>query len=227
MEHSTHRGLAFLLSLGTLPLACKPDEGTTESGTGTTTGPETSTDGSSGLTGTSTVVTDSSSSDSSGDPTGGSGGLCEQFAAFYVVCEPSKTEKQLIMECEELRREFAGYYGPTCLPLYDEFLACFVTGSCGTNDTCVEELMAAYYCKPEIGEVCQAYAMKYVECMRGGPEAAEYCQIGLNSSTYQYGPACGAAYEEWIVCLTGLDCAAFKEEIGCEAQVIARDQACS
>jgi len=241
MEHSTYRGLAFLLSLGTLPLACKTDEGTTDSGTGTTTGPGTSSEGSSSASSGTSAVTDTSGTDSagtsgtsgsssgssSGDPTGGPGGICEQYAAFYLMCDPSGSEDQLLEMCEALRKEREGVYGPACLALYDAYLTCIVVGTCDGTDPCEAEAMATYDCKPEIGAVCQAYGMKYMDCMLGdAAAAAEYCQIGLNTSAFQYGPACGTAYEELIACLTALDCAEIENPVGCEAQMMALQQAC-
>lgn len=239
MDHSTYRGLAFLLSLGTLPLACKPDEGTTESGTGTTTGPGTSTDGgSSGGTSTTTDTTAGSTGGSGsgsgateptgGDPTGGPGGICEQYGAFYITCDPAGDMTQLVMDCEAIRKEREGVYGPACLALYDTYLACIIGGTCDDTGKCDAEAMAAYYCMPEIGPICQAYGAKYMECMLGAAdESAQYCQIGLNTSAFQYGPACGTAYEEMLACFNALDCAAFEEKMGCEAQMMALQQACS
>ncbi len=235
MEHSTYRGLAFLLSLGTLPLACKTDEGTTESGTGTTTGPGTSTDGSgSGTSVGASTLTDGSgsgsgstgaSSGSSSDPTGGPGGICEQYAAFYLMCDPSGDKDQLIADCEALRKKQEGVYGPACLALHDAYIACLIAGTCDAN--CDAEGTAAYDCRPEVGPICQAYGMKYMDCMLGdATETAQYCQVGLNTSAFQYGPACGTAYEELIACLNALDCAAFETHTGCEAQMTALGQAC-
>lgn len=243
MEHSTYRGLAFLLSLGTLPLACKTDEGTTDSGTGTTTGPGTSSDGSSGASSGTSAVTDTSGTDSagtsgtsgtsgssgssSGDPTGGPGGICEQYAAFYLMCDPSGSTEQLLEMCQAVREEREGVYGPACLALHDAYLACIITGGCEDTNACDAEAMATYYCKPEIGAICQAYGAKYMECMLGDAAAtSEYCQIGLNTAAFQYGPACGTAYEELIACLTALDCAELENPVGCEAQMTALSQAC-
>jgi len=81
-----------------------------------------------------------------------------------------------------------------------------------------------------VNEVCLPYATWISEC---SPDyaydaAVMYCATAaVNAESIS--PECGAAYEEFIVCATGLDCSTLGGETvppECEAASNARDEAC-
>ena len=240
MDPSTYRGLTFLLSLGALPIACNPEKNdTTDGGTGgTTTG---TTTGTTGDESSSNVVSDSgptegtsgvtTSGGTSTGETGGTDGACASYIAFSVMCDASLAgmEAQLLAECEADRKRTAAARGDACLALSDALRACLgMSADCADPTACKAEEMAESACLPEPGEACKAYAAKYVECVPGEDPGyiAGLCQSGINYSAYDFGPACGAATEDYYVCLGGLSCNAFKMGTGCDAQVMMLDTLC-
>lgn len=234
MDPTTYRGLALLLSLGTLPVACKTDETSTDSdggtGGGTTTGTPTGTgptDGSGSGTGGS--ETDGSGSGTGGTTTGGGDGSCETYVGWSVMCDPSLAgmEAELQMSCEAARKMYGGILGPTCVALYDDYLECESMAPCDDTSACEPVLDSFYACGPDPGEACKAFGMKYAECgMGGAEESSQYCQVTINSGSYQVGAACGTAYEELYACLSALSCADFETGTGCEAEEMAAETAC-
>lgn len=240
MDNSSYHGLAFLLSLGTLPIACTIQKGGSESDGATTTGSttdDTGTTGGTGTTGTTGATTSepTTSEPTTGEPTSGTSspttgeplGPCEAYVAKVIMCDPEADAAEELMDCETERELQEVTSGPTCAALYDEALLCFAGTACEDDAGCEAELDALYACSPEIGPVCQAYGMKYGECFMEDPlEVSKYCQTNLNVITFMNGPACGAAYEDYYVCMTGLDCAALETGMGCEDKQAAIETAC-
>jgi hypothetical protein len=240
MDNSYH-GLAFLLSLGTLPIACTIEKGDSDSDGTTTGGPTTdntgsgttgTTGGSAGMTTGGTTTTEPTSGTSSpttgGETeTGGPLGPCEAYVAKLIMCEPDLDMTEELDGCEAERKQQEAIVGPTCAALFDEILLCFADAMCGDDAACEAEVDAAYACSPEVSPVCAAYGMKYGECFMQDPaETSKYCQTNINSVKYMVGPECGAAYEDYYVCMTGLDCAALEMGMGCEDKQTAIETAC-
>ncbi|MCB9566910.1 MAG: hypothetical protein H6710_06815 [Myxococcales bacterium] len=247
MDSSSYRHLAFLLSLGGIPLACTSDDtsstsdtsptGTTSGGTATTTGSasDTTTAGTdSGGSGSGTMGATSGSTSSgttASETTGGPAGACESYTTKYVECNPGESYDDILAGCQEAKMYWEQEYGPACAAAFDALNGCLADQECA--DFPDSELCAADYaafneaCAPEIGEVCAAFATKYAEC--SGEDAsyfAKYCQIGLNEATMEYGAACGMAYEEYYACLTGLSCAELGGDNACPDEAAAIDVAC-
>lgn len=225
MDSATYRGLTFLLSLGTLPIACNPEKGDSETGDGTTGGATTG-----------DPTTGTTTGDPTTEPTGGSGAtmgpdgdICKNYVDWYIGCNPEQAaqEAQLLMNCTSQQTDFETIYGPQCAGLFDVLLACLSTSSCNDLNACEAETEAFYACSPPIGEVCQAYGAKYGECLMEDPMAiSKYCQTTLNSASLMFGPMCGTAYEEYFACLAALSCTDLEMMNACEAQFAAVDTAC-
>ena len=80
----------------------------------------------------------------------------------------------------------------------------------------------------EVPPVCVSYGEKVTECynMEAGAKGVKYC-ADLFMSYEAYGPYCVQALEEWVVCLTALDCAEFGgPDPVCEAEEDAKDAMC-
>jgi hypothetical protein len=243
MDNTSYRGLAFLLSFGTLPIACKIEIGGSASD-GTTSGPTTDDPTGSDTTGASTGASDGMTTGGTGgatgttttQPTGGSasdtetGGPlspCESYVAKAVMCEPELDPADELAQCQADRMSIEAINGPACAALYDALIECQAGLEC-MGMGCEAETDALYNCSPEIGPVCMAYAMKYAECFMGDVAMeAKYCQTNINSSAFMFGPECGTAYEEYFVCMTGLDCAAIEMGMGCEDKAMAIEAACA
>jgi hypothetical protein len=235
MEPTTCRGLAFLLSLGTLPIACKPEPGdSTDGGTG---GTSDATDGQ-GTTGapttsTGTTATDGSATDTAGtgsDDTGSASEICRTYVSIAIGCDPALAEMEadLLQQCEQRRNAIAAIEGPNCLALWDAFFTCEPAGSCDDLGSCDDELDTALGCGPEPGAKCVAYAAKSTECMlETGPDIGGFCQHYINYGIYYGGPACGAAIEELFVCFTALPCADLGTGTGCDAEKMTLSETCN
>ena len=153
------RGIALLLSIGSLPIACgkgeKGSEGddSTAAGTGSTgtsdamTGPGGSTtSGAEGSTSpTSVDVTDTDAtepqptSSTSDDPETGEpipGPICEAYAAHYVECYPryARYGADKAASCAFYRDLAVGFDGPVCGEAYDAFLVCLTMTPCADFD---------------------------------------------------------------------------------------------
>jgi hypothetical protein len=73
---------------------------------------------------------------------------------------------------------------------------------------------------------CNRLARVMHEC-EGMPaaEAAAHCSE-YGSYYYDFSAACGAAWDDWMVCLSRLDCAEIKDEDACPQQTDAFYVAC-
>jgi hypothetical protein len=128
--HPQYRGVAFLLSLGALPLACdKGNDDTTTDATGN--GPATTT----------TDATDA-------EPTGGTGTaatpdeICQAYVDRQIGCMPAYSTY-----AEEIRSECLSYFmdglmadGPACVEALSALFICFNALPCDSN---TEEICAA------------------------------------------------------------------------------------
>jgi hypothetical protein len=241
MDNSSYHGLAFLLSLGTLPIACTVEKGDSETDGATTGGPTTdgtgtgtsgTTGGSDGMTTGGTTTTEPTSGTSSpttgGETeTGGPLGPCEAYVAHAVKCDPSTDQAMELMSCHDEVQQFEAVYGSMCAVLFEEYLACLSESECDDDGACQAEVAAIESCAPEIGPICMAYGAKYAECYMVPVEAAgKYCQIAVNQGAFSYGPQCGAAYEEYFACFSELSCAELEMGMFCLAEQMGIEAAC-
>lgn len=241
MDNSSYHGLAFLLSLGTLPIACTVEKGDSDSDGATTGGPTTdvgttgttgTTGGSDGMTtgGTATgEPTSGTSSPTTGGETetGGAAGPCEAYVAHSMMCDPEIDPVEELMGCQDNLKQAEAVYGAMCAMLYDEYLACLSQAECNDESACASEVMAIESCSPELGPICMAYGAKYAECYMVPTETAgKYCQIAVNQANFSYGPQCGAAYEEYFACFSELSCAELEMGNFCQAEQMGIETAC-
>lgn len=233
MGTSHSHGLAFLLSLGAIPLACA--DGKDDASAGETTGP-TGTDATTSTAGTTASTTAASTTAATTDPTettgmststtGGLDELCGMYAQKSVECY-AETPEVWLCYCQN-RRDFAEAVGPACQQAMDAYFECTSTASgCELVEVCAaEDEAAATACfvnPPETppGPACTAWGEKYVECFYNRGDAAyeaAFCQDIATSLIYSYGEECGQAYEDLYACLGNADCAEIDAETVCAAE---------
>lgn len=249
MDSSSSRSLAFLLSLGGVPLACVGGSGETDTAssdattsagtttgsagtesTGTMTGTMTGSSGtdSDGMTTSTSTTGETSVGESTGEPAEG----CEAWAEKYVECYPREALREVLAYCEMTQAELGENVGAGCASAFGALYACLAGATCEQIEsedfyTICPEAYAVVdeLCGLEVGETCAAFAEKYAECFDELPGIDLSCEETLNES-YDISIACGVAQEELFVCLNGLDCASFENDVGCEAEGDARDLAC-
>jgi hypothetical protein len=238
MESSAYRSLAFLFSLGSLPIACGPNDDDTTGGSGGATDPTTGTTDGTPTTTTTTTTGDPTAEPTTGDTsepgtttdTGGAGEACEAYVAYLIKCEPeAEAMKDMYLAyCAMIRGQVEAIYGPVCLAAHDAVYECLQASDCADEAACEAEIEASGGCFPEAGAACTAFGAKEAECYdEPVPDyAAGSCQVYLNSQVYYSGPACGEALEEWFACLVDLPCLEFEMQAGCEAQRDAITNAC-
>ena len=148
-----YRGLAFLLSLGSLPLACNKDDKDSDAGTD---GTSSATDptGNTGTTGTGTDATEGNSSDpTTPDPTtgatepqttaaatgdtGDTGGTgvdptCVAYGQHYVECYPRAAmyQEYITQYCLDAKARALMTDGQPCADAYDAFYVCLSMLEC-------------------------------------------------------------------------------------------------
>ena len=171
--NSNYRGLAFLLSLGSLPLACSKEGGETETGTEST-GPGTNTDpsgtGTTAADGTDSAPTTSTTDTTAADPTDGTDGtgtndtdtgstedtVCVTYGMHSVECYPRYASylQKAIDYCENTK--FAATKdGPACLEALDAVFVCLSNIDCAeieNPDNCTPERDAVTTACPSIDE---------------------------------------------------------------------------
>ncbi|HEY0138790.1 MAG TPA: hypothetical protein VGB85_32115 [Nannocystis sp.] len=118
--HTSHRGLAFLLSLGSLPLACTKNDNDTDdggtSGTGSTTTPTTTGDTGASDTGVTT-----------GDPD-----LCVVYAKHIAECNPTESSAydESLMYCQLYKKYGFEADGKPCEDAFDALYVCLSNTDC-------------------------------------------------------------------------------------------------
>ena len=163
--HTHSRGLAFLLSLGGLPLACTPkgdtdsdDSGSTSPGTGAapttgTTSPTTGNDSTGATTGAPDTSTTSETGSESGvippeptDPT------CIASAQRFVECNPryAAYETLYAQQCELYKDYGLRGDGQPCLDALEAYYVCISTAECAAVDSCASEWMASVAACPNL-----------------------------------------------------------------------------
>lgn len=192
MENPGFHGVAFLLTLGSLPIACFHDEGlpsdTTEAGTST-----------SGVT--------------TGDTTTGFAELCELYVDQVVTCNPVLVgmEDLVLAQCEA--SELVDYT-PECATLLRDLLSCYSSVNCADTTACADQSQL-FDSECPAGQSCTAYGMKAAQCWGSDPvTAAQDCQEEV-SYYLTYSQMCGLAAEDHYVCLSTLSCDDFVADTGC------------
>jgi hypothetical protein len=152
--HPTYRGLAFLVSMGSLPIACtgeKGDDGSSD-GTGTpstdpsspagTTTPDGGTESTTagpGSTPTDATATDATATDATAtDATTDGNPVCDQLAAHYVDCDPTYAmyAAEIAADCDYYIAFGMMTDGPACAEAFEAFYACLSTLACDDEQGC-------------------------------------------------------------------------------------------
>lgn len=168
--HTHSRGLAFLLSLGGLPLACTPkgdtdsdDGGSTSPGTGAapttgTTSPTTGNDSTGATTGapdtstTGTPPTSETGSESGVIPPEPTDPTCIASAQRFVECNPryAAYETLYAQQCELYKDYGLRGDGQPCLDALEAYYVCISMAECAAVDSCASEWMASVAACPNL-----------------------------------------------------------------------------
>ncbi|MEZ4451845.1 MAG: hypothetical protein R3B09_20445 [Nannocystaceae bacterium] len=241
MGTSRSHGLAFLLSLGAIPLACTDGEGESSAGsTGDTTGATGMTTGSTSTSTSATEATESSSASGTttsamtteGSTTGADDELCSAYAQKVVECYPRTGYAATLCYCQN-QRDFGAALDGACRAAIDGWLQCQALASscdlvseCEAEDDAVSDLCEG---QPTPGAACVAWGDHYAACYgaRYADPAAAYCQSYALSLTHSYGIACGEAYEDLYACLAAAECGADDFEETCPEERSHYEKACT
>ncbi len=216
MDYLTKRNLAFLLSIGTLPLGCSGDDGTTD---GTTDETDGTTDGTTDAT--TDATTDSEPTDATTDDepttTGTPEGVCESYAQSVVTCYGEDYQQEYLDYCAQSLQEAAAW-SPECLAGWESYYVCISALDCDPSDADVDACDALsvstfFACNPTPGPVCAAYGDKLGDCSEDldGPLNAVGCQNTIDTGTL-HSEACGQAREDYFACRTALDCSELTQQ---------------
>ncbi len=199
--HSDYRSMAFLLSLGALPIACNNDEKDDGTAAGTTSTTMSTTPATTGTTGDGpTTTTGPTSPTESGTPTSSTDPTADPTPG-------TATEST----------------SPTNPTESTTFLS---TGTDTDADTTQE---ATDGLPPTDDPTCLAYAAKLTDCFPRYADyrqlTANYCAYYKMTGLAGDGQGCLDALEAQYVCLSQLDCAAFENE-PCAPEKAAAETAC-
>jgi hypothetical protein len=197
----TYRGVAFLLSLGTLPVACGEDKdpsATTDTGNG----PSPITDVDPGDSSTTAPVDPTTAGRTTTDPSGTTAPQDSTSTGTSTSEPPDPTTSE---------------------PQATTFLTTNTTSE-GTDDTGPPDF------PPIEHEVCQEYVDHIVECFPRYRDYAGYigyyCDGYINAGARADGPGCAAALEALFACFNALACADIDDEGNCVPEQMAVEVAC-
>lgn len=211
--HPNYRGMAFLLSLGSLPLGgCGDDEEqtsglstlgpiTTQSDNG---GDSAATSG----TGT-TAVDDPTTNDTTTDAdlTTGPGPTTNSTMTAPMTGDPATGEPEDPTNASEPQ------------------MTTFVTGN--TDDTGFPGETEFPETGGYGGRICGPYADKIAECFQRNPAMVlEYCEYSIGMGGRADGPACAQAFEAFFACVSQLDCGSIEMSTGCEGEDMGVTRSC-
>lgn len=246
MDPAGPRNLAFLLSLGAIPMACDKDySGSTEDsatanassttastgGTGST-GDATGSGGSTSTGGTATAT--GSTSGSTGDSTTGGdpGDPCVAYWTKMAECDPElfQDPSAEIAFCNQQFGWWTRFYTPSCAETYAAYFSCKGALSCAEiaaySDACAaiaDGIPEA--CQLVIGPICDAFGDKAATCdpQKTAAEAAYGCQTEIVLETLHYGDTCGQATEDYYACLSALSCPELADDQACLSDALCWD----
>jgi hypothetical protein len=242
--NSHFRSLTFLFGMAPLGLGCsgsKGDDGddstddTGETGTTSASGDGTATAGTSSTTdaGSSTTTDDGSTDD--GDPTGGTGDLCEDYAAAYVNCYGSNYGNYSLEWCLNAQAYIQEYYSAECLAAWEAAIACHTAADCFYSYTqCEAEYLAQQQaCVYEgVYNGCDMIGQMVGGCISpaAGEDAKIECDQTYANLYAMHGGWCGDAFMQMMVCISSLDCLALSDKQyvfdNCGPEIQAKNQAC-
>lgn len=175
-----YRGIAFLLSLGSLPLGCPGEKndtdgnadtgpGTTAMGTGTTAvGTDTGTTASEPTTTvetgstettvmTATTLDDTGNTGETEEPPPPTDPTCLAYASHYVECIPREARYQVYLAqyCESLKGFGLAEDGPACADAIEAYFVCMSTIDCadlGMEEPCPAQVAAVNAACPTLND---------------------------------------------------------------------------
>ena len=205
MDPPTRRSLAFLLSLGVIPLACTAGDGDDASaGSATTTGSSETT----GSTGES--ETDSTASS------------CEARRLTMQECFPAPhPNDEDVARCEAKLVGIATLLGQDCADAREAVEACYAALTCAElleSGACHDaHVTADELCVIIPGATCLEYGEHVAMCdpSSSAAGAAQVCEYGRTYGEIQNGAACREAFDEYLACLSPLPCVEFEDPDAC------------
>jgi hypothetical protein len=210
--NSHYHHLAFLLSLGGVPLACAGDDAGGD-------GEPAATAGTLG-----TAAPDMSSG------TGDEASLCEKWAEQSVECRPEDGAfEEVVTVCEATFSE--GAAKPGCHAALAEYYTCYTAAICDpawTDETCYDAYVGVLAgCYVTVGETCAAFAEWIASCYgeESLPMYAVDCQVELDDAA-AISPDCGQSMEAWADCMVANDCADAIDDGACDDAQMTAMQTC-
>lgn len=170
MDFRCHN-LAFLLSLGALPLGCDGDTsggGSESSGDGSDGNTTSTSMGHTSTTGVDETSESEGSSSGSGSTSEGGISICHSLAAKYVECELSPSYESALAYCKEILSTAGQFYGEECEEMYSNLLDCYASSTCvelNSGEACLAEAQQVLStCTTVVGATCQTYGLKAMMC---------------------------------------------------------------
>jgi hypothetical protein len=247
--NSHARSLMFLFGMAPLGLGCssskadgddddRPDD-TGETGSTGASGDGSTTDagGSTADAGGSTTD-DGGMTDDGGSTDGGTGDLCEDYAAAYANCYDPDQAYYSLEWCEESLAFYQEYGSPACFAAWQASVACRTAAECFDNYQyyqCEAEFLAqiqACYYDDGVYNGCDLIDQMVGGCISpgAGQDAEIECDQTYDSLYNQHGGGCGDAFLQMMVCISKLDCEALSNKQyvydNCEPEIVAKNQAC-
>jgi hypothetical protein len=243
------RSLTFLLGMAPLGIGCGGSKGdggddstddTGETGSTGASGDGSSTDAGSSSSSSSDAgsssTDDGGSSTDDGGTTGGTGDLCENYAAAYANCYDPNYAYYSLEWCEYAHAFYQEYSSPACLAAWEAQIECRSQAECFYNYTeCEAEMLAhvqACYYDGGVYNGCDLIGQMVGECVSpaAGEDAAIDCDQTYDNLYNMHGGGCGDAFLQMMVCISKLDCQALSDKQyvfdNCGPEIQAKNQAC-
>jgi len=180
---------------------------------------------------------------------------CEAMCTKYAECNPAVSghRQACILQCDQQREAVAT--NPICYTFRESFVTCKIGLSCFDlvaldasiptwmngirleGIRCIDEFEADFlYCSgAPIAANCLSNCGRVMACAEDGRtpnECAFGCLHNHQNRLQEHGPACGAAFLEYMQCWTSLSCAERRLPVrsdseNCGAQFAKQEKACS
>lgn len=229
----------FLFGMAPLGLGCAgskadDDDGTDDTGETGSTG--VSGDGSMSDGDGSTTDPGGSTTDDGGSTTGGTGDLCEDYAAAYANCYDPYYADYPLEWCQYAQAYYTEYSSPACLAAWEATIECRTAADCFSGyDECYAEFQAQIqvcYYGGGLYNGCDLIGQMVGGCIspNAGEDAALECDQTYDNLYNQHGGWCGDAFLQMMVCISQLDCQALSDKQyvfdNCGSEIQAKNQAC-
>jgi hypothetical protein len=230
----------FLFGMAPLGLGCSgskgdgEDDGTDDTGETGSTGD--SGDGSTTAGGTTAGGSSTTTDDDGGSTTGGTGDLCEDYAAHYANCYGAYYANYPLEWCQYAQAYYQEYSSPECVAAWEATIVCRTSAACYSSyDQCYAEFQAQLQACDYGGVYyngCDLIGQMVGGCIspNAGEDAAAECDQTYDNLYAQHGAWCGDAFLQMMVCISGLECQALSDKQyvydNCGPEIQAKNQAC-